>query len=59
MKIEIDLGSLSDDEHYHLAKGLEALEHPNLSCKRAIAELKRLSNESYSKFCSKHPYYWC
>ena len=58
MKIEIDLDSLSDDERYHLRDGLEALEQPSPSCNKAIAELKRISRESYNKFCREHPYDW-
>ncbi len=58
MLITIDPANLTGDERYHLAHGLEALENPNSSCKKLIAELRRLSNESHNKHCREHPYDW-
>lgn len=58
MKIEIDPETLTSDERHRLTIGLEALEHPNPSCKKLLAKLKRLSREAYNKFCSEHPGHW-
>lgn len=58
MQIEIDPSTLSDDERYHLTEGLEALENPSESCMKLLAELHRLSTESYNEFNRKHPGGW-
>lgn len=58
MLITIDPASLTADEQYRLSNGLEALKNPNSSCKKLIAELRRLSNEAYNRHCREHPYDW-
>ncbi len=46
MLITIDPETLTEDERYCLTIGLEALENPNSSCKRLIAELRHLAGEA-------------
>ena len=56
MQMEIDIGSLSEDERYHLSNGLKALKNPSQSCRKVIAELSRLATESFNKFCKENPF---
>ncbi len=58
MLITIDPASLTADEQYHLAIGLEALENPHSSCKKLIAELQRIATAAFNKHCREHPYDW-
>ena len=58
MLITIDPETLTEEEQYHLTIGLEALENPNSSCKKLIAELRHLANRAFNKHCREHPYGW-
>jgi len=58
MQIEIDIGRLSGDEQYHLARGLEKLENPSPSCKQALTMLKQLATESLNEHLRKYPVDW-
>lgn len=58
MQIEIDIEQLSDDERYHLREGLEKLENPSSTCKRALARLTQLANEAFNEHLRKYPGDW-
>ena len=51
MQIEIDLDTLTGDERYHLANGLEKLETKSSSCCIAIIKLRQ-----FNKSLETHPY---
>lgn len=58
MQIEIDIDRLSSDEQYHLSSGLEQLENPSSSCKKAIARLAQLANKAFNEHLRKYPGNW-